>query len=172
MTKWLIRIFGPIAIAALVVVIVATTRAQMSQDRLAQYPSETPDVATGARVPPCSIATIAGKWVFTTDLMYTNQPVLDGTALGTMNVGINGTIDGTYDWEGPAGFAPATNYIGTVTVDPDCRGTFSWHDAGSTVMVVQSIVIAEGGREYWGIFQDPTIAVGTFRGKRITAPRD
>jgi hypothetical protein len=105
--------------------------------------------------------------------MYSQQGTVSGTATGTLKINMDGTQEQLYDWEGPAGFAPATRAIGTMTVDPDCRGTSTFHDVGYPEPVVhQTIVIAEGGREIWGIFQDPTMAVGTFKAKRITAPRD
>jgi len=176
MTKWPIRIFAPIVIAALVVVLVATTRAQMSHQRLPQSPSETPEVAASTKAHPCSIATIAGAWAFTTtDIMYNSDGTVGGTALGAFDIDTNGNLTGTYDstFLGPGdNFYPATNYVGTVSVNPNCMGTLSFHDVGSTDMVVQSIVMARSGQEILGMFQHPSDALGTFRCERISEPRD
>ena len=54
MTKRFIRIFGGIVIIALAVVVVATTHAQTSQERLSQYSSGMPEVTASAVAPPCS----------------------------------------------------------------------------------------------------------------------
>jgi hypothetical protein len=169
MTKWLIRIFAPIAIAGLLVVIAATAHAQTWHERSSRNPpAETPKEAASTMAHPCSIATIAGQWVFTTDVLYTQDGTVDGVALGTINIGIDGSYGGTYDWAGTSGFSLGNNYIGTVTVNPDCTGTVSFHDVGDTYIVVQSIVIAGGGQEIWGDFQNPADDVGTWRAKRAT----
>jgi len=116
----------------------------------------------------CSIATIAGPWVFKTDGFYSQSGMLDGNSLGIFNVRAEGTLQGKYDWQGPSGFYPGTQYEGTASVNPDCTGTFSFHDVGSDQMVVQSIVIGRSGREIWGMMQDPTLDVGTFKAIRMT----
>jgi hypothetical protein len=171
MTKWLIRIFAPIVIAALVVVLVATTHAQMRHERSPRNSSQTPEVAVDLGVPPCSIATIAGAWAFTTtDIMYNSDGTVGGTALGVFKIDADGNLTGTYDSTflgSPPNFYPATNYVGTVSVNPNCMGTLSFHDVGSTDMIVQSIVIARSGREMLGMFQDPSDALGTFKCERV-----
>jgi hypothetical protein len=173
MTKWRNPILGLIVSAALlIVVVVTTTRAQMSHERLPRNPSATPEVAASTIGPRCSIATIAGAWVFTTNTLHQQNGMLDGNALGTANYSSDGTVRGKYDWAGTSGFYPGNSYVGTISVNPDCTGTISQHDVGSDVIVLQSIVIARSGQEIWGMFQDPTIDVGTFTLKRITEPRD
>jgi hypothetical protein len=172
MTKWLIRIFAPIAIAASLVVVVASTRAQMGHERLPRNLSQMPEVAASPVAHPCSIATIAGAWVFTTNNLYLPDGTLDGNALGTANYHMDGTLDGTYGWEGTGGFYPGTRYAGNLSVNPDCTGTLSFHDVGDTYTVVQSIVIARNGQEIWGMFQNPSDDVGTFKLTRIKEPRD
>jgi hypothetical protein len=172
MTKWLIRIFAPIVIAALLVVVIATTHAQMRHERSPRDPSEKPEVAANTKVPRCSTATIAGAWVFTANNLYLQDGTLDGNAMGTANYHVDGTLDGTYDWEGTGGFYPGIAYAGTLSVNPDCTGTISFHDVGDTYVVVQSIVIARSGQEIWGMFQNPADDVGTFKLTRITEPRD
>jgi len=168
MTKSRIPILGLIVIAVVVVVVVTATPAQMSHEPLPQNPSETPEVAASTKVPRCSIATIAGAWVFTTNNLYQQNGMLDGNALGTQNISNDGTLNGKYDWEGTSGFYPGNRYVGTVTVNPDCTGTISQHDVESDVIVLQSIAIARSGQEIWGMFEDPTMDVGTFRMQRIS----
>ena len=154
MTKSRIPILGLIVVAV-VAFIAATPSAQMSQ-------------VSANNKHTCSIATIAGAWVFTTNNLYLQNGMLDGNALGTANYGEDGTVSGTYDWEGTSGFYPGNSWVGTVSVNPDCTGTISFHNVGDTQMVVQSIVIARSGQEIRGMFQDPTIDVGTFTAKRVS----
>ena len=154
MTKSRIPILGLIVVAV-VAFIAATPFAQMSQ-------------VSANNKHTCSIATIAGAWVFTTNNLYLQNGMLDGNALGTANYGEDGTVSGKYDWEGTTGFYPGNSWVGTVSVNPDCTGTLSFHNVGSDQMVVQSIVIARSGQEIRGMFQDPTIDVGTFTAKRVS----
>jgi len=122
MAKSRIPILGLIVIAAVAMVVVTTMRAQMSHERLARNPSETPEVAASTKVPRCSIATIAGAWVFNTNTLYQQNGMLDGNALGTLNFGNDGTLKGKYDWAGTTGFYSANSYVGTVTVNPTVPG--------------------------------------------------
>jgi hypothetical protein len=142
-------------VAVVVAFVAATPSAQMVQVSATQKHT-------------CSIATIAGAWVFTTHNLYQQNGMLDGNALGTANYGKDGSVRGTYDWAGTSGFYPGNSYVGTVTVNSDCTGTISQHDVGSDVLILQSIVISDGGREIWGMFQDPTNDVGTFTLKRVS----
>jgi hypothetical protein len=154
MTKVRIVMLGLI-VAVVVAFVAATPSAQT-------VPASTTQKHT------CSIATIAGAWVFTTHNLYQQNGMLDGNALGTANYGKDGSVRGKYDWAGTSGFYPGNSYVGTVTVNPDCTGTISQHDVGSDVIILQSIVISDGGREIWGMFQDPTNDVGTFTLKRVS----
>jgi len=120
----------------------------------------------------CSTSTIAGRWVFTTDLAYLQDGTLDGYATGTLINDEEGNQEQTFDFEATSGFYPGIHATGTVRVNPDCTGIFRFQAEGDNYWVVQSIVIADGGREIWGMFQDPAVDVGTFRVKRITEPRD
>lgn len=171
MSKSSMQSLGLLVIAAFVMVVVSTARAQMPHQRLPRNPSETPEVAVSSGAHRCSISTLAGAWVFITDLAHTQQGTLDRAALGTLNIGPNGTLQGKYDWEGLDGFHPGNSYVGTVSVNPDCSGTMSQQDVGSDVVVLHSMVIARDGREIWGVLQDPAIDVGTFRAKRIGVRR-
>jgi hypothetical protein len=168
MTKLFTRAFTPAAVAALAVVLVANMHAQAWHQRSARNASDqAPKVAATKMAHSCSIATIAGEWVFITDVLYTQAGTVDGIAIGTINIGMDGSYGGTYDWSGTGGAALGNNYIGTVTVNPDCTGTISFHDVGDTYEVVQSIVIARDGQEIWGDFQNPADDVGVWRAKRI-----
>jgi hypothetical protein len=169
MTKLLTRIFTPTAVATLAVVLVANMHAQTWHQRSARNASDQAPKADASKIAhPCSIATIAGKWVFITDVLYTQAGTVDGIAMGTISIGMDGSYVGTYDWSGTGGAFLGNDYIGTVTVNPDCTGTVSFHDVGSTYEVVQSIVIARDGQEIWGDFQNPADDVGIWRAKRIT----
>jgi len=102
--------------------------------------------------------------------MYNSDGTVGGTALGVFKIDADGNLTGTYDSTflgSPPNFYPATNYVGTVSVNPNCMGTLSFHDVGSTDMIVQSIVIARSGREMLGMFQDPSDALGTFKCERV-----
>jgi hypothetical protein len=154
MTKARVAMLGLI-VAVVVAFVAATPSAQMVP-------------ASANQKHTCSIATIAGAWVFTTHNLYQQNGMLDGNALGTANYGKDGSVRGTYDWAGTSGFYPGNSYVGTVTVNPDCTGTISQHDVGSDVLILQSIVISDGGREIWGMFQNPTNDVGTFTLKRVS----
>jgi hypothetical protein len=115
----------------------------------------------------CSVATVTGSWAFKTDGFYMQSGLLDGNALGIFEVFPDGKLKGKYDWQGVNGFYPGTAYEGTVRVNPDCTGTFRFHDVGSNDVVTQSIVIARSGREILGMMQDPAADVGTFRAIRL-----
>jgi len=169
MTKSVTHMVTAAASAALSVVLAANMHAQAWHQRSSRSPSDaTPKVVASRKAHPCSIATIAGQWVFITDVLYTQAGVVDGVAIGTINIGVDGSYRGTYDWSGTGGAALGNNYIGTVTVNPDCTGTVSFHAVGDTYEVVQSIVIARNGQEIWGDFQNPVDDVGVWRAERIT----
>jgi hypothetical protein len=116
----------------------------------------------------CSVATVAGSWVFKTDGLYLPSGELAGNVLGVVRIHADGTLHGKYDFQGPSGFFPAIEIEGTVIVNPDCTGTLSFHqvdtdDSDST----QSIAIGSGGKEILGMFQDPTGDIGTYRAIRM-----
>ena len=91
MAKSRIQILGLIAIAAVAVVLVANMHAQVWHQRSARNASDqAPKVAASKMAHPCSIATIAGEWVFITDVLYTQAGTVDGIAIGTINIGIDG----------------------------------------------------------------------------------
>ena len=168
MTKWFIRIFGGIVIIALVVVVVATTHAQSSQERLSQHSYGMPEVAANTMMSTCSTVTIAGAWVFATDL----GPIQGGgyvTALGTLNFDTHGNMSGKYDFNVP-GFPGNWSGVqaGKVNVNPNCTGimTFTWTDSTGEGTRTDSLVIARGGREIWGMVADGS-AVWTYKAERI-----
>jgi hypothetical protein len=154
MTKWRIPILRLIVVAALAAFAVVTASAQMSQAS---------DNHKGYK---CSIGTIAGNWVFATDIGYVFLGAVRVTALGTFNVGSDGSVSGTFDFNATDGFGGGLTYNGTVEVHPDCTGIVGFTDSLGQPSV-QSIVIARGGQEIWGAWQDPTgNTVWTYKAKR------
>jgi hypothetical protein len=173
MTKSVTHMFTAAAIAVLSVVLIANMHAQTWHQRSSRNPSDaTAKVAASTKAHPCSIATIAGEWVFTTDVLYTQEGAVDGIAIGTINIGMDGSYGGTFNWAGTTGAALGNDYIGTATVNPDCTGTVSFHAVGDTYEVVQSIVIARDGQEILGDFQNPVDDVGVWHAKRTTERRN
>lgn len=153
MTKWQIPMWRLIVVGAVVAFVVANSSAQMLQ-------------ASGMKKGhSCSIATIAGKWMFATDIGNFPGDV-HGTALGTLNIGRDGRWGGTFDYNGNDGFFPGLTYEGSVTVNPDCTGIAKFHSSDGAD-VVQSIVIVRGGQEIWGAFQNPMV-IWAFKAKRIS----
>ncbi|HVO60992.1 MAG TPA: hypothetical protein VMT53_08650 [Terriglobales bacterium] len=171
MAKSRMQILAFLVVAAVLTVAGTAAHAQMVRGRAPLNSSEMREVAANTKAPHCSVATIVGKWVFITDLMHSQQGTLHGAAVGTLNVGTDGTLLGKYDFEGTSEFRPGVEYVGTVSVNANCSGVVSFHDVGSDQMVAQSIVIAHDGREIWGMFQDPAMDIGTYRAKRTGVPR-
>jgi hypothetical protein len=165
MKKYRIANIGVIAVAALVAVVFGASHTALSQESLnaAAHPGRTLQ---------CSIATIAGAWVFYTGVFTDTVPLSDGgagfaTALGTFNISRRGELSGRFDYNGSTGFIPDIRYAGTVTVKPDCTGAVEFSDNDEPdVKVEQSIVIARNGREIHGMFKDAA-TVWTYSAQRI-----
>lgn len=121
----------------------------------------------------CSASMLAGRWVFATDVGHQNTPIVpvpgDITAIGTMNIGRDGGLEGTFDvtFENAA-FVPGVPYTGTVTVNDDCTGTLSFV-TGVGSMRSDSIVVLNQ-YEFWGMSQDPN-NLWTYRARRLPGPR-
>jgi hypothetical protein len=164
MTTRRIRIFRAIAIATFAVLVATTTYGQMSQEGLPGSGRETSKAMNGHGA-PCAIRTIAGAWMFATDIGISPGGVRM-TAIGTYNIGADGSLRGTFDYNGTDGFYSGVTYTGTVTVHRDCTGTVIFTTSGGA-SVTQSIVIVRGGQEIWGAFQDPT-TVWSYRANRIS----
>ena len=125
----------------------------------------------------CTAPTIAGAWVFTTDVGQLHLPsgVQSITAIGTANFDTAGNQSGVFDFTFDGGtVAGSGTYSGSVTVNPDCTGT-SRFTTNTGASRTDSIVIMEDGKEIWGMVQENLNPSGervgltwTFRFKRIT----
>ncbi len=125
-----------------------------------------PQPATHLRPRPCSIATIAGAWVFATDIADFGGTV-HMSALGTYNIALDGAVSGTFDRNLPNRADQGLTYTGTVTVNPDCTGIVEFTDSTGTT-VVQHIVIGRDGNEIWGMFfGQPLGLIWTYKAMRV-----
>lgn len=115
----------------------------------------------------CSVATIVGDWAFKTDGAYSSTGVLDGNALGILDIHADGSLRGKYDWQGPSGFFPGIEIKGTVTINADCTGTLNFENAGSDTIYTQSIVVAHNGKQFFGMLQDPAGSNETYTAIRV-----
>lgn len=96
-----------------------------------------PALADGT-IRPCSVESIAGNWIFATDvgqLADQNGTLLGHiTAIGTMNIDRAGNLTGEFDntrrREMKSGTALNVSYWGVITVGPDCRGTLTFETSG------------------------------------------
>lgn len=118
---------------------------------------------------PCSIQSIAGNWMFATEVgQQAIFPAADGdiTALGTMNIDALGNVSGEFDVTvAEFFFGPDRTYSGSVTVDPDCRGTLIFV-TGTGAMRTDSIAVLSSD-EMWGMSQDVS-NLWTYRVRRIS----
>ncbi|HUE87983.1 MAG TPA: hypothetical protein VMO26_18065 [Vicinamibacterales bacterium] len=119
----------------------------------------------------CSIQSIAGAWVFGTDVGQ--QKILPGgdiTAIGTMNIDREGNVSGKFDVTvAEFGFFPNITYTGSVTVNPDCTGTLTFVTSLGTSRTDSIAVL--GRTELWFMSQDPS-NLWTGRARRISGPDD
>ena len=73
----------------------------------------------------CSVRAIAGNWLFATGIGHQMlgapfPPDEDITAIGTMNIALDGTLSGTFDVTVENFiFLPGVSYTGSVMVNPD-----------------------------------------------------
>ena len=122
--------------------------------------------------PGCSVKDIAGKWMFATSIGQQSlsdmlPPGKDLTALGTMNIERDGTLEGVFDFTvEDEFFFPDVPYSGTVVVNPDCTGTISFV-TGAGSMRNDSIAIVNR-REILAMSQDPA-NLWTYQIRRIAA---
>lgn len=118
----------------------------------------------------CSTQMLAGRWLFATGIghqaLENAPPPGDITAIGTMNISRNGTLEGKFDvtFEG-AVFVPGNTYSGEVTLSEDCTGTLSFVTSNGTVRT-DSIALVEID-EIWAMTQDPN-NLWTYRVRRIS----
>ncbi len=123
----------------------------------------------------CSIRDVAGKWVFATSIGRQMAPMFppekDITAIGTMNVGRDGSIEGVFDVTvEDTFFQPDIPYTGTMTINRDCTGTLEFV-TGIDSARTDSIVVVNRS-EILGMSQDP-LNLWTYQVRRIAfAGRD
>ncbi len=120
---------------------------------------------------PCSTRAIAGHWVFATGvgrqmLGAPFPPGKDITAIGTMNIGKDGSLSGKFDVTvQDSFFFPDVAFSGSVTVNPDCTGTLTFVTDVGTART-DSIVVVDR-REMLGMTQDP-LNLWTYQVRRIS----
>ena len=127
-----------------------------------------PALAQNAR--PCSVGSIAGAWVFATGIgqqAFPNFPS-DGdiTAIGTMNIGKDGSVEGVFD-NNFAEFMAFTNntYSGSVTVTPDCLGELTFVTSSGITRVDTIAIVSRD--EFLGMSRDPN-NLWTYQVRRIS----
>jgi hypothetical protein len=117
--------------------------------------------------PPCSVRSIAGAWMFATDLGQ--QKIFPGgdiTAIGTMNIDSNGNLSGKFDATvAEFRFLPNIPYSGSVTVNSDCTGTLTFVTGAGTMRTDSIVVLSRS--EMWGMSQDP-LNLWTYKVRRIS----
>ena len=117
----------------------------------------------------CSVRDIAGKWVFATSIgrqMLPNfPPDKDITAIGTMNIARDGSLEGTFDVTvEDSFFQPGIPYGGSIVVNRDCTGTVEFVTALGSART-DSIVIVNRGSMI-AMSQDP-LNLWTYKVRRI-----
>lgn len=118
----------------------------------------------------CSVRQLAGSWIFATDigrqaLGAPFPPDKDVTAIGTMNIKRDGTLDGAFDLTvQDFGFIPAITYVGEVILNPDCTGTVSFETSVGSMRVDSIAVLSR--REILAMSQDPA-NLWTYQIRRI-----
>lgn len=123
----------------------------------------------------CSARMLTGRWLFATGVGQ--QQLADApppgriTALGTMNIHRNGTLEGKFDVTfeahaaSPGGFGTGMPYSGEVLLNDDCTGTISFVTALGTSRT-DSIAVVDRD-EVWAMSQDPN-NLWTYRMRRIS----
>lgn len=101
-------------------------------------------------VPHCSIATVAGQWVW----RYTakTDTGVDVGGVGSLTIEHNGS-DSFHGWFTIGQDVEEVTATGTITVNPDCSGTQKWGE--EPPFGVYTVGVARGGREIWFQSQPP-----------------
>lgn len=105
----------------------------------------------------CSVKKLAGKWVFATGIGQQNlgPPFMDGdiTAIGTMNISKDGSLEGAFDATEFRGLVGQDiPYWGSIVINKDCTGTIQFATPLSSR--TDSIVIVNRNKIV-GMSQDP-----------------
>ena len=121
----------------------------------------------------CSVRAIAGQWVFATGIgkqaLPTLPPNKDITAIGTMNIYRDGTIEGVFDATvQDAAFLASVTYTGSIVVDSDCRATLTFATSEDSIRT-DSVVIVDRS-EMIGMSQDPA-NLWTYQIRRVNGAR-
>jgi len=123
--------------------------------------------------PPCSVRSVAGAWVFATDVgQQTLLPAPgDITAIGTINIDGEGNISGKFDFTvAEFGFFPNNTYTGSITVNPDCTGTVTFVTSAGTGRTDTIVIVSQS--EMWSMSQD-IANLWTAKARRISkVPRE
>jgi hypothetical protein len=114
----------------------------------------------------CSIRSLAGRWVFATEVGQFPAFGGDITAIGTMNIDREGNVSGEFDATvASRAFLANIAYSGSVTVEEDCTGTLTFETSAGTVRTDSIAVVAQN--EMWGMSQDPG-NLWTYRVRRLS----
>lgn len=117
----------------------------------------------------CSTKMMAGRWVFATGIGHQAlegaPPPADITAIGTMNIARDGTLEGVFNvtFEGAAHVA-GIPYFGTIVVNPDCTGTVSFVTGAGSARSDSIVVLNR--YQYWGMSEDPN-NLWTYEARRL-----
>ena len=106
----------------------------------------------------CSVRDIAGKWIFATGIGRQSlgepfPPGKDITAIGTMNINRDGTLEGKFDVTVQDAFPGTLTYSGSVVVNADCTGTLTFITSTGATRTDSIAIISR--REMLGMSQDP-----------------
>jgi hypothetical protein len=156
-------VFG-LAMLAAAVVTVTVLAVRLAQPGPAEADSER----------ECSIHDIAGNWFFATQVGHlkvlhpeTGETLVDGdiTALGTMNIGLDGSLIGVFDVTVlETFFSEGVGYSGSVTVNANCTGTLTFVTTTGAERTDSIAVLNDN--EMWGMSQDP-LNLWTYEVRRI-----
>ncbi len=117
----------------------------------------------------CSVRDVAGKWMFATgigrQMLPGFPPDKDITAIGTMNIARDGSLEGTFDVTvQDTFFQPDIPYTGSVVVNSDCTATIEFVTALGSART-DSIVIVNR-RAMTAMSQDP-LNLWTYEIRRV-----
>ena len=114
----------------------------------------------------CSTRSVAGRWIFATEVGQFPEFGGNITAIGTMNIDRKGNVSGEFDFTvAEVVFGPDTTYEGSITVDADCTGTL--HFVTSTGGERTDSIAVVGDGEMWGMSQDIS-NLWTYRVRRLS----
>lgn len=123
----------------------------------------------------CSVAMLQGHWIFATGIGYQAlgapfPPDKDITAIGTMTVNRDGSIEGQFDATVENSFfLPGVTYAGSITLNRDCTGTVTFITGAGTARTDTIALVARD--EMLGMSQDPE-NLWTYQVRRLPSYRD